>query len=277
MHRIVLTILVVALAGCTQGTGPKEIIPAGPTIEGWVTTPAQVPIEGATVAVAGQNLSTVTDREGHYSLVAPPGMSLVITATAQGYLPASRATGESSGARHTLNFTLQNVPTSAPYSIVEKQEGFIQCAITAVVLEDQGSPHSHQGANCSTAVNDTRNIWHNAIPNNASGLVMELQWKPNSELAQGLVMKIVVDGSDDILGFVEGRSIVRVHVSQDKLQENLNAGHSRYTVTITPGAGTGEHEHGAIGVFIEQPFTIYATTFFNGPVDPAYSIANRDP
>jgi hypothetical protein len=272
-----LLLCVAALAGCTQQASQERNEPPGPVIEGWVTNVALVPIAGAAVLVAGSELNTTTTQEGHFRLSVSRGTSVVVTVTARGYLPASQAIGDGAGAHHVLNFTLQKIPAAAPYDLVEKQEGFLQCAVTAVVLEDQGNPHSHQNVNCSMAVNDTRNIWRNSLATNASGLVFELEWEPNSELAQGLVMKITVDGSDDILGFIEGRSILKIHVSKDKLQEHLAAGRTNYTVTITPGAGTGEHEHGAIGVFVEQAFTIYATSFFNGPVDPTYTIADRKP
>lgn len=276
MRRAVLAILALAFSGCFQAEPSASDEPVGPAVEGWVVDLAYKPIVGANVSLTGTGLWATTDDEGHFGLEAPPATQLLVTVTAPGFMAASQSVGAASGSRHILNFTLERVPAAAPYTLVESFNGFLQCGVTLVVMENQSTPHEHQGARCSTLINDTRNTWHTAIPNNATGMIIETEWTPNSEFAQGLVMKIVVDGSGDVLGFIEGRSILRVQLSQAKLLQNIQAGFTDYTVTIEAGAGTGEHEHGAVGVFYEQAFTIYATTFYNGPADPSYSIADRD-
>ncbi len=272
MRGALLAAFAMVLAGCSQAA-PFQATASGPLVEGWVLDLALTPIAGASVTVAGTAIGVRTDAAGHFILEAPSGTDLVVTVAADGFGSTSQAISALSGTRHVLNFTLERIPAAAPYHVVERFSGFLQCAVTAVVMEDQSSPHEHQGVRCSSLVNDTRNVWHGDIPAETTGLIIETQWTPNSELAQGLVMKIVVDGSGDVIGFVEGRSILRIQLSQTNLQRNLQAGFTHYTVTIDAGAGTGEHEHGAIGVFLEQPFTLFATSFFNGPVDPAYSVA----
>jgi hypothetical protein len=87
-------------------------------------------------------------------------------------------------------------------------------------------------------------------------------------------MKAEALGTGDIIGFVEGTSIMRVQVAAFSLAKLIESGNSVIHILIMPGAGTGSHEHGAVGVFVQQEFTIYATTFYNQPADSTYSIGN---
>ena len=266
-----LAVLAVVLAGCSQNGPDATSGPAGVQVDGWVMDAALKPIEGAAITTAGGQ--AVTDVAGHFVLVAPVGQDLVLMATAPGYAASSKALPAFSGANPIVNFTLDRLPDEAPYHETQAFTGFLQCAVTAVVMEDQSRPHEHRGVRCSGPVNDTRNVWHTAVDPKATGLVIEASWTPNNEAAQGLVMKATVDGSGEVLGFLEGPSMLRLQVSQARLLQNLEAGFLDYTVVIDAGAGTGEHEHGAVGVFVEQRFDLYATTFYNGPADPSFSVA----
>ena len=229
------------------------------------------PIVGASITGAGAQ--TMTDTAGHFSFVAVSGQDIVLVATAPGYSASSKALPAFSGASHLVNFTLERLPNEAPYRETQSFTGLLQCAVTAVVMEDQSRPHEHRGVRCSATVNDTRNVWHTSVDPKATGLVIEAAWTPNNAASQGLVMKATVDGSGELLGFLEGPSMLRLQVSQARLLQSIEAGFLDYTVVIDAGAGTGEHEHGAVGVFVEQRFELYATTFYNGPADPSFSVA----
>lgn len=272
MRLTALAIVAAVLAGCSQNGPTATPAPIGIEVAGWVMDAALKPIAGASITAAdGQ---AITDAAGHFSLLAPSGQNLVLVAAAPGYAASSKAIPAFSGATHIINFTLERLPDMAPYHEIQAFTGFLQCAVTAVVMEDQSRPHEHRGVRCSATVNDTRNVWHTSIDPLATGLIIEAKWMPNNAASQGLVMKATVDGSGEVLGFLEGPSMLHLQVSQARLRQSIEAGFLDYTVVVDAGAGTGEHEHGAVGVFVEQPFELYATTFYNGPVDPAYSVAD---
>lgn len=276
MRVAVALVLAVALAGCSKGGSPAAgPEPVGPTVEGWIVDERIVPVEGAVVRLAGLGQEAVADAEGHYVLQAPPATDLVLLVEAPGFRPQTRALSAASGAHQVLNFTLERVPVAQPYDTLEKFDGVLRCGFVVTTQEDPSRPHEHQGVRCSQVLNDTSNRWLYVIPANVSGLVVEVDWDPQSEVSQALVLKIVTQATGEVLGFIEGTPIIRQQLSSAKLQQELQAGHDVLAITLEPGAGTGNHEHGAAGAFVNQGFTVYATAFFNGPVPPDYSVAER--
>ena len=119
---------------------------------------------------------------------------------------------------------------------------------------------------------DGNNVWNYTIPDNTTGLVLEAFWEPQSELSKALVVKASIPQTGEVLAFVESMSPLRIQMSKVALAQNLAAGHSPSSIVVTPGAGTGNHDHGAAGAFFQQPFQLVMTAFFNGPVDPSYSV-----
>jgi hypothetical protein len=120
---------------------------------------------------------------------------------------------------------------------------------------------------------DDGNLWHYTIPAGAAGLMLEVFWTPASDLSQSLVLKAQVGDTGEIVGFAEGPSPLHVQLSHFRVLQMQEQGHPGLLLTILPGAGTGSHEHGAVGAFVEQPFHLFATAFFNQAVDPNYSVA----
>lgn len=279
MARPVLAMaLLLALAGCAQGppapAGPDASL--GPVVEGWVVDARLVPVPNATVTLAGLGLAAATDAAGHYWLQAPSGADLVVVLAADGFVAQSRAVGARSGEHTFLNFTLARIPDAEPFHVVTTHQGAVACGFVAVLAEDPSRPHEHQGLRCSQLLNDTRNQWVYALPDNTTGIVVEVAWTAQSEVAQALVLKIVTEGSGEVLAFIEGTSVLRIQLSSVKLEQERAAGHTNVIMTLEPGAGTGNHEHGAAGAFVEQRFDVFATAFFNGPVDSGYSITRPD-
>lgn len=273
MARFLALCLVLAMAGCTTPAPDAEVTaPAGPIVEGWVVDERLVPIAQAQVRVAGLGLNTSTDANGHYSLSPPGQVDLVVILEADGFVAQSRSIGARSGERHVLNFTLERIPDARPYHTVTTHAGVLRCGAVAVLAEDPSRPHEHQGLRCSQTLEDTRNAWLYDAPSNTTGIILEVAWVPQSELAQALVLKVVAEGTGDLLAFIEGTSVLRVQLSAVNLAQLLTLGQPTLRITLEPGAGTGNHEHGAAGAFVEQAFDVYATAFFNGPVDASYSI-----
>ena len=275
MRALLAAVLVapLLLAGCSDGKGgPPEAAP-GPVVEGWVVDAVRAPVPGASVLVQGTNTSATTDAEGHYRFEATAGVDLLITAAADGFVAESQIVPAFSGAQHILNFSLERVPVAEPYHLSSAFDGFISCGFTVVAQEDPSRPHEHQGVRCDTVlpVGTTNNVWNYTIPTNATGLILEGFWEAQTPASEALVVKAQVAGTGQVLAFLESSNPLRVQMSSANLKTAAEDGRTHIVVTVTPGAGTGSHEHGAVGVFVEQPFRLVMTAFFNGPVDPSYT------
>lgn len=271
MRALALLALLPLLAGCSQAPEAPPEVP-GPVVEGFVLDAARAPIVGAAVAVQGQAANATTDDAGHFAFEAPAGVELLVTVTAPGFVPSSQIVPAFSGERHVLNFTLVRVAFAEPYRTVEDFNGVVSCGVTAVVGEDPSAPHEHKGVRCDEVLPDGQNVWNYTIPDNTTGLVLEGFWEAQSEVSRALVLKATIPETGEVLAFVESMSPLRVQLSKVALAQNLAAGHPLVSIVVTPGAGTGNHDHGAVGAFAQQPFQLVMTAFFNGPVDPAYTV-----
>lgn len=263
---------ILLLAGCSS---PPEAGPVaqGPHVEGWVVDARFAPVADAQVTAIGLGADARTDGAGRYSFDLPASADVLVMVEAEGFITQSRAVSAGSGGRLVVNFTLERVPAAAPYMTVETFDGILRCGIVAVAGEDPSRPHQHRGVRCSEALEDDANVWLYTIPANASGLVIEAAWEAQSMLSQSMVLNASVQATGEVLGFQEGISPLRVQPSRFKLDLERQAGNHVLDIRIESGAGTGNHEHGAVGATVEQPFQLFATAFFNGPVDPGYSIA----
>jgi hypothetical protein len=263
------------LAGCSNGgssDGPPEADVS--QVEGWVMDDALAPVAGASIIAQGLDANTTTDEDGHFALTSPAGSDLLLVVAAPGFVTQSRFLGAYSGAHAWLNLTLKRIPFAAPYHLTSSYTGAIQCGATATVGEDPNSPHEHRGIKCTDAAPSSAWIWNYTIPFNVTALVVEAFWEPSTPSATALILKAVIPETGELLAFVEGTNPIKQQLSQVNLAQNLAAGHTRLAIQMTPGAGTGGHDHGAIGVFFNQQFTLYMTEFYNGPADPAFTISD---
>jgi hypothetical protein len=273
-------LLALALSGCASTSRPLgSLAHRGPVVEGWVLDEGLRPVVNATASVAGSTLAARTDGGGHYRLDVPSGIQVTLTVQAAGFAPKSAYVGSGFGERALLNFSLARLPAEKPYLEVADHKGQLTCAVTAVAgQEDPNKPHEHKGVKCADVIPSTvddSNLWHYTIPAGASGEMLELFWNSTSDLSTSLILKMQVEDTGDIIGFAEGPSPLHVQLSQFRVLQMQEQGHPGLLVTINPGAGTGSHDHGAVGAFVEQPFRVFATAFFNQAVDPNYSVANQ--
>jgi iron complex outermembrane receptor protein len=92
---------------------PPPPAPEAPTtgsITGTVEAPdLDAPLAGATVTIVGTKTSGTTDDEGHFTLVAPPGV-LHVRADFTGFKSEERAVNVSAGATAKLDFALVTAP-----------------------------------------------------------------------------------------------------------------------------------------------------------------------
>lgn len=265
-------LVVLLVAGCSQPAAREAVEAPVIVLEGWVVDERFLPVANATIMVAAADSMTQTGEDGHYLLQAPAGVDLLVLFSHTAFVAQSRAVSAQSGQHHWINVTLERLPVAEPYLEVQSFQGVLRCGAVATTQEDPSRPHEHQGVRCSQLLNDTANQWPYEIPAQTTGIVVEAFWDAQSPVAQAMVLKVVAASSGKVFAFTEGTSPIRAHLSSFNLMEEQGAGFSTLTVTLEPGAGTGNHEHGAVGLFAQQSFTLYATAFFNGPVPPAYTI-----
>jgi hypothetical protein len=273
MRGLALLAAVALLAGCSEPPAAAPSGPVGPLVEGWVVDARLTPVMGARVFVQGQNLTATTDEEGHYAFQAPPGLDLLVIVQADGFRSSSQLATAFSGTRHVLNFSLERLPSATPYHLSTEFEGRLTCAFTLVLQEDPDRPHQHTGVSCNNVTPVQTNVWNYTIPANTTGLVLEGFWEPQTPFSEALVIKAEVPDTGQVLAFLESSGPLRVQLSAANVAEAGKDGRTILRVTVTPGAGTGSHEHGAIGLFLEQSFQLVMTAFFNGPVDPTFTVA----
>jgi len=271
---LAVAVAMAALAGCAAGEAAAPPTDVRVVVEGWVTDQALRPLAGASVTPRGGAPATAGE-DGRYRLLLPPDEDVLLSFQAAGHASASRVVKAGTGMHHWHNVTLPRLPSGEPRLEVDRWDGRLRCAVAAVVVEDPSSPHEHQGVRCSelAPLGVDEHTWGFAIPDGASGLVLELHWEPNTPFSMALTLKVET-ASGRLVGMVEGPSLLRLQVAATHLARAAADGEALH-VTVLPGAGMGSHEHGAVGVFVEQPFTLFATTFHNQPADPAYSVAGR--
>lgn len=273
---VALTVVAMALAGCGQAGPEAEAPPAKPRVEGWVVDARLFPVVGAPVTAVGLGAQNLTDGSGHYAVEVPPGIDVVVAVAADGFLTQSRSVSAGFGSRAVVNFTLERLPADAPRLTVESFDGILRCGVTAVLLEDPSRPHVHSGVRCSNYLEEDTNVWPYRVAPNATGLVIEAVWEPQTELSQSLILNVTVQASGEVLGFQEGLSPLRAQTSRFKLDLERSLGNDVLDIRIEAGAGTGNHEHGAVGATVEQRFQLFVTAFYNQPVDSGYSVTRPE-
>lgn len=269
---VVLLALSAALAGC--GQAPEATRPtAGPQVEGWIVDERLAPVAGARATAIGLGANGTSDADGHFAFAVPPGADVVVLAEADGFIGQTRAVSANSGDILVVNFTLERVPVAEPYRTVESFDGILRCGVVAVAGEDPGQPHEHEGVRCSALLGDDANIWPYEVPANATGLVIEALWEAQSDLSRSMYLNVSVEATGEVLGWQEGESPLRAQPGRSNLDLQRQLGHRVLAIRMESGAGTGNHEHGAVGVVFEQAFRLFVTAFYNGPVDPGYAFA----
>ncbi len=276
MTRLAVALLLASmLAGCSEGGGQDA--PAAVSelvVEGFVVDVRLVPLADVPVVALGQTANATTAQDGHFLLRAPAGQDLVLLVAPPGFVAQSRAVSAYSGGHQWLNLTLEPVAFAAPYNQTEMFRATVQCGVTVVAGEDPSKPHEHQGVKCSDHLPSPTSVWNYTVPANATGLILEAFWEPGTPASTALVLKATMQGTQEVLAFVEGTSPLKQQVSRVSLQQSVAAGFGVLTVELRPGAGTGQHDHGAAGAFVQQQVQLFATAFFNGPVDPTFTVAD---
>jgi hypothetical protein len=270
-----LALLAFALAGCAQDTpdADGEDAAVGTLVEGWVVDLRIMPVVGANVSASAVAWAT-TAEDGHYAVRVPSGQDVIVTIVAPGFEPASKLVSAGSGQHTFLNFTLAPRPSQDPRILVQSFNGAVRCAVTAVAGEDPSRPHEHQGFRCDDNLpGEVRtNVWNFTYPADADGLVAEVFWDAQSEVSKALYVRLTHAPTGEVLAFAEAMDPIRLQPSVDALAQLQRLGDVPLQLTVGPGAGTGNHDHGAVGAFVEQQFEAFSSTFFDRAVDPSYTV-----
>ncbi|HUR61141.1 MAG TPA: carboxypeptidase-like regulatory domain-containing protein [Candidatus Thermoplasmatota archaeon] len=268
---LALAFLLVAGAGCsgTSGGGGKEG-PAGPPLQGYVFDQAVRPVVGATVSVQGANVANGTVKtgtDGHYAFPQLPlDERLVVTIQAAGLRAVSKQVSVTSGNSTFLNFTLEPLPTAKPYTEAQGFNGFLACE-TATTSGGQT-----QRTDCSNPQDPNKREWTLAINPGVQSIVFETAWEPFTPGSAVLHMTVhTTSGTPVLLAEVEGPSILRAIVSQEKCQKEFAQG-GQVKVVWSAGTDSEQLEAGiAAATAVQQDFKAVATSFFVDPAPPDYS------
>ena len=261
------------LAGCAKPQSVQSAsLVANATISGVVTEASLEPIAGATVRVDATNVSAKTDATGAFRLTVPPGEWIVL-ASAPAHMGGALRAHADPGSSVKLAFQLPGVPTVAPHVSVVETHGLISCA-GGVKNANQTTTYS-----CGTSDPNERTELKVPIPNTdaLAGAVLELVWTPTSSASKNLGLQVAVRGAgpDDVeLAEDEGGGHITIVAGADVILADLGTATSGDLVAHVAPAGSMTDEEAALdaGLAVQQPFTLYASFFYNAPPTPGYTV-----
>lgn len=284
---VAFIVAAMGLAGCIGGDGPsgeaakkasahedhQMVSPEAHrlTVWGLVTDDAFQPIPGASVkAVTGDN--TTTNETGGFELTfaIDMGASLILTATADGHQAASARVESHNESRLRVDFRLAPEPSDEPFHDTLDFGGNLACGVLV------GAGHSHDPEGPPTTVeedcgaNDPNNRRVFTIPLSAGpqGLLLELAWEATTELARQMEMGLTI--GDVTSGWASGPNVLRVALGAESLEPIEEGGEVTVVVQVA-SFSEGEESEAALGFAFQQPFTLYATTFYGGAMDDDFT------
>ena len=266
-----LPLLAVLLAGCSgdgggkagNGPSPADVDPGSTVlgaISGVVVDDAIRPIPDAKIVLAdqGRDVEAVTDAEGLFSFTdLQPGF-YAMSASARLYLPTQATADVVAGETAKVKVQLLRDPTPQPYHITLKHDGFMQAWGTIAQFEVENLQES--GA-CDCRIyfqpdpDPTTFIveatWEESVPNPAGP--SEFYW-------------IVEEPAD-----VEG-DMYEADYCTSPCYTDVSAGGSAYQGGQVMVRLDGPDEW----VEVQQPFTLFVTTWYNGEPPQGWSVVNGD-
>lgn len=274
-----LTVLVVALAGCSggngggpdgdvEGSGPKGGLPM---LHGYVVDVAIRPLDGVTVKVLDSNVSVLSDAGGYYGLDGlPTEQFLVLVATKAGYIPQSKQVTLVPDVPVRLNFTLEIEPVVAASMSVIPHEGFIGCQAATV------GPTGNNTFDCNAGMAQQVR-WDFGVEPDLAGAVIEVYWEPRSEAGKSLSIQLEtleLGQLNVVLGHVIGESPLRITVPQTAAEKYYpQGGLMRLTVQAASDAEQNEAGIGS-SIVVQQAYEAFASLFYIEPPRACYTLEN---
>lgn len=259
----------VLLAGCST-TAPAAEEAMG-QISGWVLDGTLRPVAGATVRADGLG-STTTDAEGRFLIRG--NLSLdghIVVAEAEGYRAASqRIEPVRPDQAIEVRLGLVPVPTGG-YSRLATFGGFIACEVVLQVGHSHGSggPAEDDRFLCPLEAAESRHF-PIATETGPTDMLVEVAWQAGSPRAEWMALALWADDGE-LLGFVEGESVLRFELPRLKVQEYFGAGRN---ATLSAYVGIPEDEPGEVflGAMVDQDFDVFVTTFYGMEMPTGHSV-----
>lgn len=257
------------LAGCAKEEAPlTEAVAAvvGPSAEelarmpgalqGIVHTPALEPVPNATLRIARENRTAVTDAVGHFRFDDLPAGQHLVTVEAAGFATRSVLAAARNGTVLEVEILLEPTGSMEPYAETRELAGFLSCSLRAA-----GASHD-----CASADPNHRDIFEFELQPEGKLVVLELAWDAEAnptapELT--LAAETVGYGAQDMdLGNATGAGRVRLVVPTEVLEKYYpEGGIMRAHVSLPPSS--------APTLAAQTRFVVYVTTFYHeaGPED----------
>ena len=259
-----LVALLVALSGCTGEGAPAQtnaIVPG--VLAGVVTDAALVAIADANVSVEGTDLTARTDASGAFRIELLPGEYVVLASHADHKTGALRAS-VLSAQEATLAFQLDAIPRIVPRVDVAEANGYLACgALVATSGERRALACGERDPNERAAVE---------LPlgplDGLHAVVVELAWTARTDAARVLRLELELRQGADVvaLGATEGASPVTVSVPARLLGPGI------LVARAAPTGSFADEEAGAdAGLVLQQPFTVYASSFYHDDPPAGYT------
>jgi hypothetical protein len=275
MRVVYLAVLVLApgLAGCSEEPGDRasasalevpdvDVDPSSQlgAIAGVVVDEAIRPIEGATVRIKGLEGNRTTGADGSFSVTdLAPGVYFV-SITAARFLPTQTSTDVRAGEVADVRFLLQADPAPQPFHTTIKHDGFIDTSVPLasyvvdILLVDVANMTL---CDC---------VWR-FDSGNATTIVFEMAWEstsdPPTEPADLYYQMYEEDKQGITIQSEYVTSPYVVHLDREALWGN-------WTYFRVHFGGSSNWAN------LNQPFTAYATFFYNGEAPEGWSLVAGD-
>ncbi len=253
-------LLCIVLAGCAAPTVPVDIAPPPGILDGIVVNALLQPIPGATVRVlGGEPHAAPVHEDGRYAIHANWTLGEhIVVFEAPGYESATRTFTAHAQSQHiSFNVTLAKIPLGGLDT--QSYRGLISCAAIVQVGHDHGSgdPEEDRHVACEVAGRDVNEFQLRPQPD-VQDLLLELFWDANSDLSKRMTL-VLRNETGAVVGFDEGTSPLRVFFGRSQIT-NLFADGQIATIQVLPGVSEDAPADLFVGVHIEQPFELFATT-----------------
>lgn len=288
-----LTLLALALAGCSDGGGAGPALPNANEgmLRGVVVTGAIVPIANASVRVTPGDLEATTDPDGAFELGPFESGSYRVEAKAPGYADGFVVVNVGPANKDIVSVVLQAVSADVPYFELEHFEAYIECSYAQNLGGVVGGDFSCLGiTDLVLGVKIDNDV--NAFPMHVNaggfkGLLFEMVWEPQATMPNyaGFLRSAVPVGEAGGLGLEQqfwvdsGPSPLQAWVYQGIENDGAYDGdvfHPDQAVAadyeILVGGVTSGDQPAEVAFALQQTLDVFVTKFYNALGDPSYTV-----
>ena len=284
MNRVaVFLMLALALSGCgSKDDSDIAAVPDTPTgseggsnrdhaLHGWVLDGAFAPVEGATVTIHGENVTSLSAEDGYFGF---DGLEtdrlLTLQVETDGFRPQTRAVTLAPDTTMIVNFTLIPLPVLQPYMEKQAYTGHIGCS-AVIKTQDSTQPYD-----CGLVSPVDNRVWEFTVNSNVASIIVEAFWNYDTELASHLnltVETVNLGIFDEKLAYTEGTAPLQGFVTNAQSQRFYREG-GTVRATIDIGRNIDEEEAGVgAGLALDQEVQLIASVFYVAPAPPGYTAA----